>query len=380
MSTIEDAFKKLNKKEAEKELTNENAEVSSEDLARIEEEYSADLDPKEFWQSDYSAPSENSSASIKNEEVYLDAETGSGVKEELPETEVAYELEEKEVAADSTSNNIWDGVKESDGIVDPKAGESTKENVSGAISFLELNFEELNEKSILIPNSDNKTLIEEYRAVKRPLIKNAIAEGPTQIKHGNIIMVTSALPGEGKTYSSINLAMSIAMEFDRTVLLIDADVAKPSFPEMLGIPENQPGLTDLLDSEKLDLSDVLLRTNIENLAVLPSGSHHELSTELLASEGMRALTEELSTRYSDRIVVFDSPPLLLTSEASVLASIMGQIVLVVEANFTSQQAVKDALLTIEESDVVSLLLNKSKGKNSGSYYGGYGGYSRNYQK
>src|SRR5206468_7896557 len=167
--------------------------------------------------------------------------------------------------------------------------------------------------------------------VKRPIIRNALERGETKVRNGNLVMVTSAIPSEGKTFTSINLAMSMAMEYDSRVLLVDGDVAHPSFPAMLGTP-HAPGLLDLLTREEIDVSDALVKTNVERLTLLPAGSRQRRSTELLASEQMAALLRELSSRYPDRIIIFDSPPLLATTEARVLATHMGQIVMVVAAN------------------------------------------------
>ena len=202
-------------------------------------------------------------------------------------------------------------------------------------------------------------LLEEFRVIKRPLLKRAFADRTPGKNPNNLIMITSSLPGEGKTYSSINLAMSIAMELDHTVLLVDADVARPSVMRTLGLPA-QRGLMDILVDDSLDVSDVLLRTNVETLAILPAGTSTPQATELLASSTMTALVNELANRYPDRVIIFDSPPLLLTSESRELASHMGQIVVVVEAQTTTQHAVKEALQRLEGFDNVNLIYNKTR--------------------
>lgn len=202
-------------------------------------------------------------------------------------------------------------------------------------------------------------LLEEFRVIKRPLLKRAFAERAPGKNPSNLIMITSSLPGEGKTYSSINLAMSIAMELDHTVLLVDADVARPSVMRTLGLPA-QRGLMDILVDDKIDVADVLLRTNVDTLAILPAGTSTPHATELLASSAMTALVNELANRYPDRVIIFDSPPLLLTSESRELASHMGQIVVVVEAQTTTQHAVKEALQRLEGFDNVNLIYNKTR--------------------
>ena len=184
-------------------------------------------------------------------------------------------------------------------------------------------------------------------------------------------MVTSALPGEGKTFCAVNLAMSIAMEKDRTVVLVDGDVANPKAAQLLGI-EATEGLTDLLASGTKTIGDVLVQTDVANFRVLPAGHGHERATELLTSERMRALMDELSTRYSNRVVIFDSPPLLVSSESSALSDIMGQIVVVVAAESTPQHALLDALSRLGENKIVGLILNRYRPRIGNRQLIGYG--------
>ena len=225
-------------------------------------------------------------------------------------------------------------------------------------------------------------MADQYRVIKRPLIANAVGKGAARVNHGNLIMMTSAMPGEGKSFTAINLAMSIATELDNTVMLVDADVARPSVLRVLGL-EAGPGLLDLVMDETKDLSSMLLRTNIEKLTILPSGTPHSRATELLASDAMIRLLDDMAKRYSDRIIVFDSPPLLLTTEARVLASHMGQIVVVVRAGQTLQADVRQALATIEACPVKLMLLNQvtSLFKERSGYGYGYGyGYGHEQQE
>ena len=227
-------------------------------------------------------------------------------------------------------------------------------------------------KGMVTPDQPRTAIAEEFRVIKRPLLRNATDTGPARITNANLIMVTSAMPGEGKTFSAINLAISMAMELDYTVLLVDADVSRPSVFRQLGLPPER-GLMDVLAGEVTDLSDVLLRTNIEKLSILPAGMPHQRATELLASENMNRLLKQIASRYSDRIVVFDSPPLLVTTESRVLATHMGQVVVVVESERTTHSSVKQALATIESCPIKLMMLNKSRHSGPGSYYGyGYG--------
>jgi protein-tyrosine kinase len=224
---------------------------------------------------------------------------------------------------------------------------------------VELDLARMRELGMVTAAGGRTSLLEDFRIIKRPLLQRAFGERAQGEKPGNLIMVTSSLPGEGKTYTAINLAMSIAMELDHTVLLVDADVARPSVLRTLGLPP-QRGLMDILVDDKLDMGDVMLRTNVDTLSILPAGTSTPRATELLASSTMSNLVNEIANRYPDRIVIFDSPPLLLTSESRVLASHMGQIVMVVEAQTTTQHAVKEALSQLEGFNNVNLIYNKTR--------------------
>ena len=253
------------------------------------------------------------------------------------------------------------------------------ESANRASRGVELNLDTLDKSGIVTPNAPRSRIADEYRVIKRPLISNAVARGAAALKHGNLIMVTSALAGEGKSFTSINLAMSIAAELDHTVLLVDADVARPSVLRVLGLPDS-PGLLDLLEG-KAEMHDVLLKTNIDKLTLLPSGTPHARATELLASDAMRLLLDDISRRYPDRIVIFDSPPLVLTTEARVLATQMGQIIMVVQAGKTLQADVQLALSYIENCPVKMMVLNKVRAETKGSYGYGYGyGYGSDREK
>ncbi|MES2878567.1 MAG: XrtA-associated tyrosine autokinase [Pseudomonadota bacterium] len=236
---------------------------------------------------------------------------------------------------------------------------------------IEIDLDALSAAGIVSPNAPRSQIADQFRVIKRPLISNAMGKGASIIANGNLIMVTSALPGEGKTFTAINLAMSIATELDNTVMLVDADVARPSVMDVLGLSKG-PGLLDLVLDESKDLSDMLLKTNIDKLTILPSGTPHARATELLASDAMIRLLNDMAKRYADRIIIFDSPPLLLATESPVLASHMGQIVMVVQAEKTLQSDVAHALSTIEACPVKLMLLNQVKTISKGRYTDGYG--------
>lgn len=243
---------------------------------------------------------------------------------------------------------------------------------------LEIQFDELQKLGFVSPMTPRSRMAEEFRTIKRPLLKNISGRGSRQVERPNLIMVTSALQGDGKTFTSINLAISIALEQDKTVLFVDADVVRASAGRTLGVKAGTPGLIDLLqDDSDIEPSDVILHTNLPNLRVLPAGNASDKSTELLASSTMHDFMLELSARYRDRVIVFDSPPLLLTTEASVLASFMGQVVFVASADITPQYAVQEALEHIGEDKAVGVVLNRASRRRSkllgiGSYGYGYG--------
>ena len=237
----------------------------------------------------------------------------------------------------------------------------------------EIDLAALREQGFILPDSPTTVIAEEFRLIKRQLLLNAMASGPNAIRNGNLILVCSSQPNEGKTFCAINLALSIASERDLTVMLIDADFAKPEILSTLGL-EGGKGLLDLIIEPGLDLADCLIRTNIDNLAVLPAGRQHNLTTELLASERMGDIVEDIAKRYPDRIIIIDSPPVLASSAAPVLAMHVGQTVYVVEAETTRDAEIREGLNMLSACQNIQLLLNKSRFQPGGRRYGTYYGY------
>jgi exopolysaccharide/PEP-CTERM locus tyrosine autokinase len=226
-----------------------------------------------------------------------------------------------------------------------------------------------------LPSGKMERLVSnQFRHIKRPVIKNALGRGAEPVPNGHLVMVTSSLPGEGKTFSSLNLALSIAREKDLEVVLIDADVAKATVSRIFGL-QAAPGLLNALADDLLDVESLILPTDVKGLSLLPAGhcAEEDIATELLASTRMDEVAARIGARSAHRIALFDSPPLLLTNEARVLASLMGQILLVVRAGVTPQQAVLEAIGYVDEQKPLGLVLNQSKGHAPGSYYG-YGAY------
>lgn len=255
--------------------------------------------------------------------------------------------------------------------LDFQAASSIQAAVAGANPrYVDINLARLHQMGMVTQDGGRTSAAEDFRIIKRPLLRNALDAITSGQPNGNLIVVTSALPGEGKTFCAVNLAMSIAMEKDHTVLLVDADVARPSVLRVLGLPA-APGLMDILLSERVNLADVITRTNIASLSLVPAGRNNKHATELLASQAMSALLSEISRRYPERIVIFDSPPLLLTSEASVLAAQMGQVVMVVDSEATTQREVREALRRLDNCPRVDLICNKARAFSGGEYYGYY---------
>lgn len=226
-------------------------------------------------------------------------------------------------------------------------------------------------------NNDNSRITNEYRSIKQKIIHNAL--GPTASHHdnGNLVMISSSRPSEGKTFTAINLALSIASEKDKTVLLVDADVLRPTISKVLDV-EEKPGLIDYLLGDVESLSDIIYQTSIPNLRLLPAGSPHYLSNELLASDRMRDLTKELASRYTDRIVLFDCPPLLGVVETITVSKLLGQAMVVVEHGKTKMAEVEKAVSELNKNMAIGFIVNKAM-RGAYSQYGyGYGyGYNSN---
>jgi exopolysaccharide/PEP-CTERM locus tyrosine autokinase len=240
-------------------------------------------------------------------------------------------------------------------------------------SRIELDLAKIAARGFVTPDAPRSRLADEFRGIKRPLLANIRGQSAAPVRRANCIMVTSSVPGEGKTFTAINLAMSLAAEVDSNVILIDADVMRPAVLDRLGLPATR-GLLDVLTGAETTLADVVLRTNVHKLSLLPAGSDRSNATELLASAAMGRLVEELAANNQDRILVFDTPPLLAAPETRVLASHVGQIVVVVEAQRTPESAVRDALELIKDCPVAMTLLNKVRGKARAAYGYGYGSY------
>jgi protein-tyrosine kinase len=221
-----------------------------------------------------------------------------------------------------------------------------------------LDLEMLRSAGYLVPDQVRSEMAQQFRHMKRPLLKTARLASQASGERAALIMVTSAVPGEGKTFCAINLAMSMAMEVDTGVILVDADVVRPSVFSRFGIDAQAPGLLDLLTRSDLILQDALVSTNVPKLCLMSAGNRNDRSTELLASDAMDRLLVQLTQEYADHLVIFDAPPVLLTTESSVLATKVGQVVVVVESSKTSRNSVQQAFAALSHCPVVVSVLNK----------------------
>lgn len=287
----------------------------------------------------------------------VDVKTEAGVSPAKP----AYELNGEQVALRTAADLELAPAARGD-------GDASRGDQAFVSPRVDIDLERLSAMGYVSPHAPSSRRAEEFRMIKRPLLNNARGNSAAPVLNANRIMVTSALPREGKTFVSINLALSIALERDTTVLLIDADATRPAVLERLALsPAN--GLLDVLSDPALDVQTLLLRTNVERLSILPAGTMQAQATELLASKRMSALIDKLVQRFPNRILVFDAPPLLGSTESRVLAAHMGQVVLVIQADRTPQRQVSDALAALESCPVVMTLLNKASSSEAGSYYG-----------
>jgi protein-tyrosine kinase len=223
----------------------------------------------------------------------------------------------------------------------------------------------------LAEEGKEKQFGDHFRRIKRPLVEKAMSHDAAG--EPRVIMITSALPGEGKTFTSINLALSMALERDVSVLLVDCDVVKRHVGEILGV-KDEVGLLDALVDESLDIESLVVETNLPGFSILPAGGRVETTAELLSSKRMRQLMAGLCLHNPRRIVLLDSPPLLITNEGRALLKVAGQVVLVARAGHTPRHAVEDAVALFGAQQAGGIVLNHAGGGGSDGYYYGYGSY------
>lgn len=261
--------------------------------------------------------------------------------------------------------------------VDPSAAPRLATVVAGEHSYggnrIVVDTAQLRANGLLAPDAEERLLAEQYRTIKRPLLRNAAANAEPPLPRGNLVAVVSALPGEGKTFTCLNLCFSIARERDWSVVLVDADCSKPHLTRMFSA-EGQPGLIDFLRDPARSFDSLVMPSDVPGFSFLPAGSRDQHASELLASKRMDELCTELAADRVGRVVVFDSGPLLLTTEGAVTASSVGQIVFVVKANETPQSAVMAALDKLDPAKAIGCVLNQSWRASTMTEGYGYYGY------
>ena len=264
-------------------------------------------------------------------------------------------------------------IEKSQGYEQPRTIPETPVLSSNKVSNTKIiiDLEKLAQKGFVSTDSKRQIINEEYRVIKRKLLNNAFGPLSKSQKNSNIIIVTSSRQGEGKTFTAINLALSIALEQDKTVLLVDADVLRPNVMKTLEL-KNKQGLMEYLLGEKDDISEVMCRTNLDKLSIITAGKSHHLSAELLASEKMFVAVEEFANRYTDRVVIVDAPPLLGINETVILANLAGQAVIVTEEFKTKLIDVENAIRHLNPEMAIGFVVNKTEKVNLEG--GGYGYY------
>ena len=249
-----------------------------------------------------------------------------------------------------------------------EAAETTRINLGGKAHPVDR--AHLRDQALIVPEDPVSELLEEFRIVKRQLIAAARAAGSDSARR---VLICSPHSGEGKTFCSANLAIALAAERGAEVLLVDADLAKPSLPRVFGLPGEGPGFMDALANPSLDLASLPLRTDIPGLWVLPAGSQHSDDTEYLASRRTREVLDAYTAGAPERILIFDTPPALAASPAAELAKHVGQAVLVARADHTGHSALEDAYGLLSGCPDIKLMLNAAQfspsGRRFGTYYG-----------
>jgi receptor protein-tyrosine kinase len=222
-----------------------------------------------------------------------------------------------------------------------------------------IDLRQLAKRSIFSPELTANRTTEEFRLIKHAALQRVTAAAKNGVPNANLIMVTSAREGEGKSFAAANLAMSIATEKDRAVILIDADPSRSSVAQNFGLQADR-GLLTALEDETLRPADVLLETDVPGLSIIATGPRHPLSAELFASDRMGQFLDQVVRDYPKRIIIFDAPPVLATGEPSALAQHMGQIIFVVEADRTGRAVVAEALNLVNICPNIGLILNKAR--------------------
>lgn len=249
----------------------------------------------------------------------------------------------------------------------------------GQRRFVTIDREAMREAGLIAPEAESNLFEDEYRVIKRPVLSNAFGAQAQSVKDGYVVLVTSAIAGDGKTFTCVNLALSLAREQDTSVLLVDADIRKPHISSLFDA-QDEAGLLDYLDHSVQSLDDLIIDTSVNGLKILPTGHSRDGATELLSGSRMTRLLHEIHRSHPRQLLIIDSSPLLQTTESRAIAAVAGQIIVVVRAGETPKKAVLDAIATLDTSKPVNLVLNQVRLNPKSSYYGAYynGGYGSAY--
>lgn len=256
-------------------------------------------------------------------------------------------------------------------------GQPAPTGLASSDKHVEIDRDALRRAGLLAAEAEEWRIVEEYRQIKRPLLAKAAGRAGLPMARGNAVAITSALPGEGKTFTCINLAISIARERDWRILLVDADVAKPHVSRLFGL-EAEPGLLDCVRDAELSIERCTIDTDIPGLSILPAGRRDDFSDELLASERMDQVMDHLAAADPRRLVLFDTPPLLATTQSALVASQMAQIVVVVKAGSTTHEQVQHAIAKLDPEKAIGVVLNQAELGADRLAYGGHYGYGYGY--
>ena len=225
----------------------------------------------------------------------------------------------------------------------------------------------------VVPGGQVTGLAEEFRLIKRQLLAGVERRVSQADEKRRVVLITSAQPDEGKSFCAINLALSLSGEQGIEVLLVDGDFSKPDLLQTLGIASG-PGMVEALEHPHLNPEDYVIRTDVPGLSVLPSGRKANNVPELLASDRTREVLAKLIASDRRRIVLFDSPPALMASPASVLAGHVGQVLVVVRADRTTEADLRETIGLLSGCDHVGLVLNGAGMAVTGRKFGAYDGY------
>jgi Mrp family chromosome partitioning ATPase len=229
----------------------------------------------------------------------------------------------------------------------------------------------LQRQGLIVPDGPVSSLLEEFRILKRQVllaVREARAAGRGAVAQR--VLVCSPLPGEGKTFCAVNLALAMAAERDSEVVLVDADFAKPSIPALLGLSAGK-GLMDALSDPQVNVEDCVIATDVAGLYVLPAGTATASDSEYLATARTSDVLDRLTRGASNRTVIFDSPPALAASPAAELANHVGQALVICRADRTGQSALEDALSLLSACPDLKLVLNSAHFSPSGRRFGAY---------